>query len=92
MDYAEGLWSHPDESTVIGPRMGYFSNDSQLVTDTDAAALSAALRRALEHPIEPAEWRSVVEEFCGLLREGRVPPVLTALETMLLAGGRDSGQ
>lgn len=70
MDYEEGQWSHPDESTVSGPRMGYFSNDSQLVTDTDAAALSAALRKALEHPIEPAESRSFVEEFAAYCAKG----------------------
>jgi hypothetical protein len=53
MDYLEGHWSHPNEATYAGKRLGYFSNDGQLVTDPDASALAAVLRRALAHPSQP---------------------------------------
>lgn len=40
------------------PRLGYFSNDGQLVTDSDASALAAALRRPLTSPSHPTpHWR-----------------------------------
>jgi hypothetical protein len=43
----EGRWIYPDDDDRETPRDGYFSNDFQRVTDTDAAAWCAALERAL---------------------------------------------
>lgn len=54
MDYTNLAWSHPDESSYKGERLGYNSNDGQLVTDSDAANIALALRRALSDPTNPA--------------------------------------
>ena len=43
----EGRFSYPADDNQETPRGGYFSNDSQWVTETDAAAWCAALERAL---------------------------------------------
>jgi hypothetical protein len=43
----EGRWIYPDDDDRETPRDGYFSNDFQWVTETDAAAWCAALERAL---------------------------------------------
>jgi hypothetical protein len=40
-------WNRPDENTFTGERAGYYSNDSQLVTKSDAAEIANSLRRAL---------------------------------------------
>jgi hypothetical protein len=43
----EGRFNYPADDNQETPRGGYFSNDFQWVTETDAAAWCAALERAL---------------------------------------------
>ena len=45
--YDTGRWEYPPDDVQKMPRGGYFTNDFQWVTDTDATAWCAALERAL---------------------------------------------
>ena len=67
MDYMQLDADFPDKETAArAERAGYFSNDGQLVTDTDAAAIAMALRRALQSPSTPRD----VEEFADYCAKG----------------------
>jgi hypothetical protein len=75
MDYME-----PFDDIPVGGRMGYFSNDGQLVTPEDATAIAAALRRALgtkesisaakQDEEDTARWWLLVEEFADYCSRG----------------------
>jgi hypothetical protein len=49
---------------------GYFSNDEQLVTEADAAALAAALRRALaQRTADPGSFPDIDDEGALIIEE-----------------------
>lgn len=75
MEYSGASFSqpYPDESQYVGNRLaGYYSNDGQLVTESDATVIAAALRRAIADPTRSldAEHRRLIEGCATFCEKG----------------------